>query len=137
MGVMLGSTAVTKVWQRIENAEIHDKKQEEHIKVFVYEKRQGFIGEYIVINHLPFIHEENVENGIVNINIHVPKLPSNQPDTKRLKEICTSIIELFPTDTFIDGAYYSYYCDSRPTEDNDNTYYVNLQVKVRYENLTI
>lgn len=138
---MLGNTAVEAVLKRINAAKIEkstaDATTTQYIRVYKYEKGTKETGEYIAVNHLPFTHgrNNNVAQGTVNVNVHVPVLKSGELPTKRLAEICTKVIGLFPDDTFIDGAYYEFYADSRPTADNDETYYVNLQIQVTYNNL--
>lgn len=141
MALMLGNAAVEAVLKRINAAKIEksttDTKTTQYIRAYKYEKGTKETGEYIAVNHLPFTHgrANTVAQGVVNVNVHVPILKSGELPTKRLSEICTEVINLFPDDTFIDGAYYDFYADSRPTLDNDETYYVNLQIQVTYNNL--
>ena len=71
----------------------------------------------------------------MNVNVHVPQLASGGIPTQRLDAICDKVIALFPKDTIINGAYFNYFCDSRPILDNDETYYVNLQIKVTYNDI--
>lgn len=107
------------------------------IRAYKYEKGEKENGEYVVVNHLPFTHGsgKNIEDGIVNINVHVPQLKSGGVPTRRLEDLCKQIIGLFQQDLYINGAYYDFYSDSRPTFDNDETYYVNLQIRVIYNNI--
>lgn len=133
--VMTGDMAVVSVLKRINSVNIPTTGENASIAVFKYDKAERFHGEYIAINHLPFVCENVIEHGIVNVNVHVPKLNTNEADTKRLGVLCNIIRDLFPADTYINGAYYSYYCDSRPTLDNDETYYINLKIRVEYSNL--
>lgn len=139
--MMLGSKAVTEIVRLINNAKIKSstdgitESDTKVIRAYKYEKGKKETGEYIAVNHLPFITKNEVQEGTVNINIHVPQQPSNEPNTKRLDKICDQVIALFPKDLFIDGAYYNYYCDSRPVPDNDKTYFVNLQIQVTFSNL--
>lgn len=129
MSMMFGDDAVTAVWRTLsENG--YDGK------VFKYEKKETYKGaDYIVINHLPFIHRGEVEQGVVNINIHAMKTKTNEPDTAKLVAYAKDIVGLFPKDTFINGAYYEYYADSRPTPDDDGTFYINVQLSVIYNDL--
>jgi len=129
----LGSKAVSSIVKLINDASLTDFEG----RAYKYEKPKGVTGEYIAVNALPFLNNDVVGEGTININIHVPKLPNGLPDTLRLETLSEEIISLFPLDAplYLDKAYWEYYCDSRPTEDNDNTYYVNLQVKVKYNNL--
>lgn len=90
-------------------------------------------GEYIVINHLPFVRQKIVEEGVVNVNVHVPCTASNEPNTKRLQQLVKNMLTLFVDSTYIDGVYFDFYSDSRPTQDNDNTYYINLKFNVTYK----
>lgn len=136
MAMMLGRYAVESVLKRINEAKIiktSNASLRQYIRAYKYEKGTDETGEYIAVNSLPFTHgTNNIESGVVNINVHVPQLASEGIPTQRLDEICEEIIALFPKDTLINGAYYNYFCDSRPISDNDETYFVNLQIKVTY-----
>lgn len=131
---MTGEKAVTSVVVLINKAGI-ERRSGGHIRAYKYEKGKDKGEEYIAVNHLPFINSYEVVEGIVNVNVHVRKTTSNEPDTKRIGELCNKVISLFHGETCIDGAFYSYYCDSRPTLDKDDTYYVNIKIKVRYTNI--
>ena len=133
---MLGDKAVTAVVMRINGAKI-ERRDGGTIRAYKYEKGKDEDSEYIAVNHLPFINSYEVEDGIVNVNVHIPKTATNEPNTKRLGAVCNEVILLFPNDTNIDGVDYSYYCDSRPVLDNDGTYYVNIKIKVRYTNIDL
>lgn len=105
-------------------------------RAYFYERPGKLSGEYIVVNHLPFVHREAVEEGIVNVNIHVPRLSTNEPDAKRLHTLASEVAALVdPRGSYLANTYIEFYADSRPVEDNDGTYYVNLQFKVYYNNL--
>lgn len=105
-------------------------------RVYLYERPKGVSGEYIVVNHLPFKHVREVEEGIVNVNVHVPRLHSNVPDSERLSLLASHIVELFdPRGTCLNEACFQFYADSRPIEENDGTYFINLQFKVTFNNL--
>lgn len=136
MGIMLGEEAVTNVVKRLNGAAI-EKKNGGFIRAYKYEKGKDEDSEYIAVNHLPFINSYEVTEGVVNVNVHIPKTTTNEPNTKRLGIVCNSVIRLFPNDTNINGADYSFYSDSRPTLDNDGTYYVNIKIKVRYTNIDL
>lgn len=130
MSVMLGDRAVTVVWKHLTQV-----FQNVDMRVFKYEKEEGYIGNYIAINHLPFIHSGPVEEGRININIHVPALRSGLPDSRQLSNLTRIVASLFPDNYMLDGAFYEFYCDSRPTPDKDGTFYVNVKVNVTYNNL--
>ncbi len=108
-----------------------------------YERPEGTKGEYIAVNHLPFVYDTAIENGIVNVNVHVPKLRNNEIPSLRLFQLWKPIAEHFeaseeegrPYGRFLDGAYFEFSTHSRPTPDGDGTYYVNLQIKVTFNNL--
>jgi hypothetical protein len=112
-------------------------------RVFKYERKEKYSGEYIVVNHLPFVYGSVLEEGIVNVNVHVPRLSTNEPNTARLYELWTPIKDHFlasedygqPDGQYLQGAYFSFYSHSRPTLDEDGTYYVNVQLKVLFNNL--
>lgn len=136
---MLGDMAVTAVVKYINDQSIPASEDcscgGKYVKAYKYEKPDKKKGEYIAVNHLPFVHDRAVCKGVVNINIHVPKTKSNQPDTKRLSELAEIIVGLFPEDTYLEKAYYEFLSDSRPTPDNDDTYFVNIQLNVIFNNL--
>lgn len=139
MAMMIGRYAVEAVLKRINDAKIVKTTKDnvtQYIRAYKYEKGAEETGEYIAVNSLPFTHgSRNIETGVVNINVHVPQLASGGIPTQRLDEICDEVIALFPKDTFIGGAYFNYFCDSRPMADNDETYFVNLQIKVTYNDI--
>lgn len=104
--------------------------------VFKYEiPKKSSLNEYVVINHLPFVQRDTINEGVVNVNIHVKRTVSDEPDTRRLKTIVKNILTFFVSDYYLEGAYFEFYSDSRPTPDNDNTYYINLKFNVTYNNL--
>lgn len=104
--------------------------------VFKYEiPKKSSLNEYVVINHLPFVQRDTINEGVVNVNIHVKRTASDEPDTRRLKTIVKNILTFFVSDYYLEGAYFEFYSDSRPTPDNDNTYYINLKFNVTYNNL--
>lgn len=93
------------------------------------------VGDYIAINHLPFVNSEVINEGVVNMNIHCPKTSKNLPDTKRLVDIEKKVLALVMDGIYLGGCYFAFFSDSRPTRDNDNTYYINLKFTVTYNNL--
>lgn len=132
MSVTTGNDAVEQMVGLLMRANLTDFLG----RVFFYEKKNNYEGEYIAVNHLPFVRRDAVEEGIVNVNIHVPRLTTNEPNSKRLSQLAHEIIDLFtPDGLYLDKAYYDFYADSRPVEENDGTYFVNLQFKVTYNNL--
>lgn len=136
MSLMLGDMAVTEVVKHLsENLNVWDRCHTRIIPVYKYEKPEKHRGEYIAVNHLPFVHRNEVGEGIVNINIHVPKLKSNDIPSGRLAIMAEAVAALFPEGTYIGKAFYEFLSDSRPTLDNDDTYYVNIQLNVIFNNL--
>lgn len=132
--MMLGDDAVSAMYRLL-------KKESKRIGinelgVFKYEiPQKSSLTEYVVINHLPFVQQYTINEGIVNVNIHVRRTASDEPNTRRLKTIAKNILVFFKDNTYLDGAYFEFYSDSRPTPDNDNTYYINLKFNVTYNNL--
>lgn len=116
---------------------LHRSKELKGIKVFKYEKKSGFSGDYIVVNHLPSGGSEAVSNMILNVNVHVPDIETGEPDTSRFDDVCSKIEKALPPDTFIDGEYFS--IDGVPAllKDEDNTHFVNIKVNVIYNALKI
>jgi hypothetical protein len=131
---MLGDDAVSAMYRllRKESKSIGINE----LGVFKYEiPKKSSLNEYVVINHLPFVQQDTINEGVVNVNIHVKRTASDEPNTRRLKTIAKNILVFFEKDTYLDGAYFEFYSDSRPTPDNDNTYYINLKFNVTYNNL--
>ena len=141
MSVMLGDKAVSVVVKYINDQHIASSKKDSItgecmcLVAYKYERPEKLKGEYIAVNHLPFVHRREVEEGVVNVNIHVPKLKSGLPDTRRLAILSQRIVDLFPEGKYLDTAFYEFLSDSRPTLDNDDTYYVNIQLNVVFNNL--
>lgn len=132
--MMLGDDAVSAMYRllRKESKSIGINE----LGVFKYEiPKKSSLNEYVVINHLPFVQQDTINEGVVNVNVHVKRTASDEPNTRRLKTIAKNILVFFEKDTYLDGAYFEFYSDSRPTPDNDNTYYINLKFNVTYNNL--
>ena len=132
--MILGDKAVTALYkylnENVERIGIEEKR------IFKYEIPEKLaIGDYIAINHLPFVYSDAVNEGVVNLNIHCPKTSSNLPNTKKLSDYSEKILSLFVDDTYLGGCYFDFYSISRPTRDGDNTYYVNMKFNVTYNNL--
>lgn len=103
--------------------------------IYKYEKTDSNKCDYIAVNNLPFPHRHTSETSTVNVNIHVPDLPSQEPNTKRLTEIAKEVIGMFDyTDGVnLNGAWFKFFSDSRPTPDKDGTSYVNIELDCTYE----
>lgn len=132
--MMLGDDAVSAMYRllRKESKSIGINE----LGVFKYEiPKKSSLNEYVVINHLPFVQQDTINEGVVNVNVHVKRTASDEPNTRRLKTIAKNILVFFEKDTYLGGAYFEFYSDSRPTPDNDNTYYINLKFNVTYNNL--
>lgn len=104
--------------------------------VFKYEiPKKSSLNEYVVINHLPFVQQDTINEGVVNVNIHIKRTANDEPNTRRLITIAKNLLAFFEDNTYLEGAYFEFYSDSRPTPDNDNTYYINLKFNVTFNNL--
>ena len=104
--------------------------------VFKYEiPKKSSLNEYVVINHLPFVQQDTINEGVVNVNIHVKRTANDEPNTRRLITIAKNLLAFSEDNTYLEGAYFEFYSDSRPTPDNDNTYYINLKFHVIFNNL--
>ncbi len=132
--MMFGDNAVTAVYKLL-NSNIEVLGLEKG-RIFKYERPQAFVGDkYIAINHLPFVARDVVQEGIVNVNIHVKKTARNEPNIKTLTSIADKLVsQLMAGEMYLSGAYFEYLSDSRPTMDNDGTYYINVKFKVTYNN---
>lgn len=131
---MLGDDAVSAMYRLLRRESKNIGINE--LGVFKYEiPQKSSLNEYVVINHLPFVQQKTINEGVVNVNIHVKRTASDEPNTRRLKTIAKNILVFFEKNTYLDGAYFEFYSDSRPTPDNDKTYYINLKFNVTYNNL--
>lgn len=131
---MLGDDAVSAMYRLLRKESKNIGINE--LGIFKYEiPQKSSLNEYVVINHLPFVQQDTINEGVVNVNIHVKRTASDEPNTRRLKTIAKNILVFFKDNTYLDGAYFEFYSDSRPTPDNDNTYYINLKFNVTYNNL--
>lgn len=133
--MVIGDEAVSAMYQFLDS-----QKQELDLgngkRIFKYVLPQNFAGgRYVVINFLPFVYDNPINEGVINVNIHVPKLKNDEPDTKVLYTIQRKLLERCRCNVYLRGAEFEFYADSRPTKDNDDTYYINLKFKVIYNNL--
>ena len=133
--MILGDDAVTSMWKHL-NSHYKDIGLQKG-RIFKYERPERLdIGSYIVINHLPFVRRNVIEEGVVNVNVHVPKTPTNEPNVKYMISLIKKIISLFDDGVLhLKDCIFEFYADSRPARDNDDTYYVNLKFNVTYNNL--
>lgn len=132
--MMLGDDAVSAMYRLLKQGSTGIGINEHG--VFKYEiPKKASLDEYVVINHLPFVQRDTINEGVVNVNIHVKRTASDEPNTRRLKTIAKNILVFFEKNPYLDGAYIEFYSDSRPTPDNDKTYYINLKFNVTYNNL--
>lgn len=131
---MFGDKAVSAMYRFVKSSMA--AADEGKVSVYKYERPKKLAcKEYIVINHLPFVNNGSVGEGVVNVNVHVSPTKSGEPDVRRLIHLASSIISQMDGDTYLDGAYFEYYCDSRPTLDSDDTYYMNIKFNVTFNNL--
>lgn len=134
---MNATQCVTDIWKHL-NAEFSKEKE---VKVFKYRKAEKYEGEYIAINSLPFVFDSSYEDAnLLNVNIHVPDLSLNTPNTSRISELCSIVENLIPhasddedaEELNLNGAYYSIKCDSNIMQDTDKTSFINLKIRVRF-----
>lgn len=133
--MMFGDSAVTALYKFLNDN--HKVLGLEKGSIFKYERPETFAGDkYIAINHLPFVARDVVQEGVVNVNIHVKKTATNAPNVKQLVITTDKLVnQLMTGEMYLGGAYFEYYSDSRPTADNDGTYYINVKFNVTYNNL--
>lgn len=132
--MMFGDKAVSAMYRFVKSSIA--AADEGKVPVYKYERPKKLAAkEYIVINHLPFVNNGSVGEGVVNVNIHTAQTASGEPNAKRLIALASAILSQMDSDTYLDGAYFEYYCDSRPTQDNDETYYMNIKFNVEFNNL--
>lgn len=131
--MMLGDKAASAMYRFLcENSETIGVKKN---RIFKYERPEKLtVGDYIVVNHLPFTHRDIISEGVVNVNVHSPRTVSNEP-AKKLQIIVGNLLAVFGEERYLGGAYFEPYSDSRPTPDNDGTYYINLKFNITYNNL--
>lgn len=131
--MMLGDKATSAMYRFLcENSETIGVKKN---RIFKYERPEKLtVGDYIVVNHLPFTHRDIISEGVVNVNVHSPRTVSNEP-AKKLQIIVGNLLAVFGEERYLGGAYFEPYSDSRPTPDNDGTYYINLKFNITYNNL--
>lgn len=130
-----GDDAVSAIWKFLNS---HIKEIGLHKGcIFKYERPEKMTADsYIVINHLPFVRRNVIEEGVVNVNIHVTKTSSNEPNSKNMLSYTKKVLALFDDGVIsLCGCIFEFYSDSRPTRDNDDTYYINLKFNVTYNNL--
>lgn len=133
--MVLGDEAVTEMYKYLD-AKVEDLGVEKG-RIYRYERPEKIDRvSYIAINHLPFVRRDVIEEGIINVNVHVPKTSSNMPNSVKLQSIARAIVAPFDDNDLRLGKFiFEFYADSRPTLDNDDTYYINLKFNVIFNNL--
>ena len=112
------------------------------VKVFKDDdKNADYSGIYIAVNALPFTYGPAVNSdNVMNLNIHVPNLTSGKADRALLTEFVDYLLTIFPLESFdedstqlmIDGVYYTIRAISKPMKDDDDTYFVNVKLKLLF-----
>lgn len=135
--MVLGDEAVTEMYKYLDSI-IEDLGIEKG-RIYKYERPEKLNrGSYIAINHLPFVRRDVVNEGTINVNVHVPKTTSNMPDMGKLRSVVKAIVDPFnDRDLHLGKFIFEFYADSRPTLDNDDTYYINLKFNVIFNNLKV
>lgn len=114
------------------------------VQVFKYNKTVGFEGEYIVVNHLPFTFGQLVNSSnVLNVNIHVPALSNGGANIPRMMKVCEQLSKLIPTVSstegefglYLGGAYFAISSVSQPIQDKDNTYFLNMRIRLTINQL--
>lgn len=105
------------------------------VRVFAYEKTKDTDGDYIAVNHLPYQHSQfDVNEAIININIHAKDNLKGQISTTRLNELVNKVISLFKVEKEMNGNWFELSSISNPYSDDDKTHFVNLRIQVNYSN---
>lgn len=134
--MMNGMQAVTEL-------AIYLSKNISDIEIFKFKKPTNYALPYICLNYLPINYGQWVNStGVVNVNIHVPDLESELPDTKKLQEIAERVMGLIPkrnstteddeAELIINHHWYYLEADSNCIGDNDKTHFINLRIQVTF-----
>ncbi|OLY92507.1 hypothetical protein SAMN05444008_102373 [Cnuella takakiae] len=124
---------VDKAYERVKASQL---AQVVSGSVFKYQKPKGWAGEAVVINSLP-VSAEQVQTGLININVFVPDLkltigaqgPELQPNTARLSELADMAVETLKS-WYQDGTDYSIEAQSLIKDDEGDNHYINFRVRV-------
>lgn len=131
---MTGAQAVTELAVYLANVQWE-------VQVFKYEKQPGYVGEYIVVNSLPFAFGSPLSrNNILNLNVHVPDLNTGHVNSARLDELSGMVRHLVPLynsnedarELHLAHAEYSIVNDSNYMADIDGTHFVNFKISVTF-----
>lgn len=110
--------------------------------IYKYQRPMNSDKEDIVINSLP-MNNEDIQEGILNVNIYVPNLSIDQngvidnsmPDTARLKTLCEIAIQNLKEVWAEDGEYNFELQQENLYQDDNNQHYINLRVMFRNVNI--
>lgn len=134
---MTGSEAVTAVALYI-NSRKADVFGQCGGAVFKFKKIDGYDGDYIAVNCLPFYYKDSMNTDVLNVNVHVKVMPSGEPNLKRLETIKNAVIGMFEIEDGVElnGAFFEKRTSSdTPVLDEDNTYYVNIKLDCHHSNV--
>lgn len=111
-------------------------------KVFKGEKTtKTKMERYVCVNCLPVYHGEALnQSARVNVNVHTRRKTDGTCDTGAMNTFCDTVLALFPKEEGIedcealdiDGFTFVRESESNPTEDTDDTYYVNISLRVYF-----
>lgn len=118
--------------------------QSPKMEFYKFRKTTDYKGEYLVVNYLPFAYGGKSLNDYnrLNVNIHVPALDNGDIPTVRLTELKSQIERLIPYDCaeetcetlVLNGVSYTIDNVSQPMEDDDVTWFLNIVLKVTFNN---
>lgn len=110
------------------------------IPVLRYERTKKTTGDYIVVNAMQAVFFDAVGTFFCNINIHTKDDIKGEPRAENAFQIAELIAGeggLFEEPIQLNGFFMSLYSMSGLLRDTDTTHYINVQIEVKFENLTI
>lgn len=139
---MTSLEAVDILYRYLNDSELMTGKRKPNGGLYKNQRPLNSVSEDVVINALP-LDREQLQYGIINVNIHVPNLiiksgkqvDNTQPDYARLAELA-GIASTLLDEVWHEQADYEFNVQSdHLLQDTDSSWYVNFRVEFRSVNL--
>lgn len=139
---MNSSQAVISLYRYLKDSELMTGALKPNGDLYKYRRPLNSKSEDVVINSLPF-DTEALQQGTLNVNIHVPNLTleldgavdDTQPNTERLGELADIAMELLKDVWSYDGHHYFSAQQENLIQDTNSSCYINIRVDFRSVNL--
>lgn len=139
MGSKTSFDVVNILYSHVKNSILFADMKKASGGLYKFQRPANSIKEDVVINSLS-VNREEVQQGIVNVNIHVPNLiisgDSSQPNTKRLDELSDLFQQAFEGEIWEANGQYEFNIQQDILfQDSNNQHYINFRIEFNSINI--